>query len=72
MAHIEYKSQEDIPLKHRVEDSDNILRIHGVHSAVMKQHYDFYIELMRKRSPLRHIQREEIAVVVSTVNNCLY
>ncbi len=72
MAYIRFLSQNEIPEKNRVNDLDNIIQIHGIHSQVMKHHYDMYLTLMRKRSPLSRIQREEIAVVVSTVNACRY
>ena len=72
MAYIKYLSQEEIPEAHRVDDTDNILQVHSINSAVMKRHYDMYITLMRKRSPLSRIQREEIAVTVSHCNACHY
>ncbi len=72
MAFIAYRSDDEIPAAHRVEDHDNILRIHGVHSAVMRQHIELYIELMRRPGPLSRIQREMIAVVVSATNGCHY
>ena len=72
MAFIDYVSEESIPAEDRVDDQDNILRIHGVHSRVMRQHYDFYRELMFGKGPLSRIQREMIAVVVSAANDCHY
>lgn len=72
MAFIKYLKQEEIPEANRVKDEDNIIQIHGIHSKVMKQHYDMYLELMRKKSPLSRIQREMMAVVVSQVNECHY
>ena len=72
MAFIKYLDKENIPEKNRVPDSDNIIQIHGINSTVMRNHYDMYITLMRKRSPLSRIQREEIAVAVSAVNECHY
>ena len=72
MAFIKYLKQEDIPEKNRVKDLDNIIQIHSVHSKVMKQHYDLYVEIMRKRSPLTRAQREMMAVVVSLINECHY
>jgi len=72
MAFINYLTQEEIPERNRVNDLDNIIQIHGINSGVMRNHYDLYITLMRKRSPLSRIQREEIAVVVSAVNGCHY
>ena len=72
MAFIEYASSESIPEDCRVEDNDNILRIHGVHPRIMRMHYDLYIELMHRPSPLSRVQREAIAVVVSGLNGCCY
>ena len=72
MAYIGYVPAEDIPTEHRVDDTDNILRIHGVHSRVMRLHFDLYIELMRKAGPLTRVQREMLAVAVSATNGCHY
>jgi len=72
MAHIGYVADENIPEAHRVPDKDNILRIHGVNSRVMKYHYDLYRALMISRGPLTLAQREMIAVVVSVANRCKY
>jgi len=72
MAFIKYVAEEEIPSENRVPDHDNILRIHGVRSRTMRQHYDLYRELMYGKSPLSRIQREMIAVVVSAANECHY
>ena len=72
MAFISYVPDERIPPADRVLDQDNIVRIHGVHSRVMRLHYELYVELMRGPSPLSRIQREMLAVVVSTANHCHY
>lgn len=72
MAFIDYVPDEMIPEQDRVSDRDNIIRIHGIHSRVMRQHLDLYAELMRGRSPLTRIQREMIAVAVSSTNGCHY
>jgi len=72
MAFIKYVAEEEIPSDDRVPDQDNILRIHGVHSRTMRQHYDLYRELMYGKSPLSRIQREMIAVAVSAANECHY
>lgn len=72
MAYIPYLPNEDIPPEHRVDDTDNILRIHGVHSRVMRLHHDFYIELMRRPGPLTRVQREMLATAVSAANGCHY
>lgn len=72
MAFIPYHPEDQIPIDDRVPDGDNIIRIHGVHSRVMRQHYQLYVELMRGPGPLSRIQREMIAVVVSAANGCHY
>ena len=72
MAFIEYVDEEAIPAADRVPDHDNILRIHGVHSRTMRLHFDLYRDLMYRRGPLSRVQREMIAVVVSTINQCHY
>jgi len=55
-----------------VGDSDNILRIHGSNAALMRRHYDLYVDLMRRPGALPRDQREMIAVVVSVTNGCRY
>jgi len=72
MAHIPYIPDDQIPPPDRVPDRDNILRIHNIHSRVMKRHYDLYRELMYGPGPLSRVQREVIAVVVSALNSCHY
>lgn len=72
MAFIPYVPDGQIPPEDRVSDSDHILRVHGVHSRVMKLHYNLYLELMHRPSPLSRQQREMIAVTVSTINGCHY
>lgn len=60
-------------LWHRPDgDVDNILKIHSLNPESLKGHYEFYRTIMAGRSPLSKAQREMIAVVVSTVNNCHY
>ena len=72
MAFIKYVPEDSLPADDRVPDQDNILRIHGVHSRTMRQHYELYRELMYGKSPLTRLQREMIAVVVSAANECHY
>ena len=72
MAFIGYVDSEQIPVEDRVGDDDNIIRIHGVHSRTIRLHYDLYRELMYGRGPLSRVQREMVAVVVSTANDCHY
>lgn len=72
MAFINYIEPDQIPFEHRVNDTDHILRIHGVHSELMQHHFTLYKELMYGKGPLSRIQREMIAVVVSSINECHY
>ena len=72
MAFIDYLTQDNIPIEDRVADQDNIIQVHGVHSRIMRLHYDLYVETMHRPSPLSRTQREMIAVVVSSINECGY
>jgi len=72
MAFIQYVPEDQIPVEDRVSDQDNILRIHGVHSRVMKAHNDLYAEIMIQRGVLSRVQKEMIAVMVSALNQCHY
>ena len=72
MAFIPNQPDDQVPAEDRVPDRDNILLVHGIHSRVMRQHYDLYVELMRAPGPLTRTQREMIAVVVSAMNACHY
>lgn len=51
---------------------DHILKIHSLNPESLEGHYSYYEHLMRGRSGLSHAEREMIAVVVSTVNECFY
>ncbi len=72
MAHIEYIDLDQIKERDRVGDDDHIIRIHGVNSRVMKNHFDLYVTLMRRASPVSRKLREMIAVTVSSLNQCKY
>lgn len=72
MAHIRYVDPESIPESERVDDEDNILRIHGCHPEVMSRHWALYRELMYGRGPLSRAQREILGLVVSAANECHY
>ena len=72
MAFIDYRSTDEVAVRDRVPDRDNIIRIHAVHSRTMRHHYDLYRELMYGPGPLSRVQREMIAVVVSAENRCHY
>ena len=51
---------------------DNILKIHSLNPPSLTGHFEFYKTLMRGKSGLSRIQREMIAVVVSSINKCHY
>jgi len=51
---------------------DNILRIHAHNPKSWTAHFDLYATLMHGRSELSKVQREMIAVVVSSINECHY
>ncbi|MDQ6830134.1 MAG: carboxymuconolactone decarboxylase family protein [Gemmatimonadota bacterium] len=72
MSFIRYLSDHELPASERVPDSDNILQIHGVNPAVMRLHYDLYLQLMHRPGPLTRWQRELLAVRVSALNECRY
>lgn len=72
MAFIKYIPEEQIPMQDRISDTDNILRIHGVHSQTGPLHYNLFKELMYSKGPLTRAQREMIAVTVSAINGCHY
>ncbi len=72
MAYIPYLDPASIDPNDQVDDRDNILQIHGVHSKMLRLHYDMYRQLMYSRGPLTRKQREMIGVVVSARNACRY
>jgi len=72
MAFIRYVPESDLAPADRVPDPDHIIQVHAIHPAVMRQHYELYVELMRRPGPLSRIQREMTAVVVSGRNGCHY
>ncbi|HEY53098.1 MAG TPA: peroxidase [Caldilineae bacterium] len=51
---------------------DNIMKIHSLNPRSLWAHFELYKWLMRGRSELTRMQREMIAVVVSSVNQCHY
>jgi alkylhydroperoxidase family enzyme len=51
---------------------DHILRIHSLDPPSLGHHATLYGHLMRGRSPLTRVQRETIALAVSSANDCFY
>lgn len=72
MAFIAYVPPDHLAPEDRVADSDNIIQIHAVHPAVMRQHYELYVQLMHRPGPLSRRERELLGVRVSALNGCHY
>jgi uncharacterized peroxidase-related enzyme len=51
---------------------DNILRIHSLNPATLRDHFNLYRTIMHGKSRLTRPEREMIAVVVSAANQCYY
>lgn len=51
---------------------DNILAIHSLNPPALRAHADLYHTIMHSKSPLSRSEREMVAVLVSTINNCHY
>lgn len=49
-----------------------ILGVQSLHPAAMEAHSRHYREIMFGDTPLSRTEREAIAVVVSTLNDCFY
>jgi uncharacterized peroxidase-related enzyme len=50
----------------------NILKIHSLRPKILATHMALYTAIMHAPGALTRAQREMIAVVVSTANNCHY
>ena len=51
---------------------DNILKVHGLHPAGLRAHFELYRAVMRGTAGLSAAEREMIALVVSQRNACRY
>jgi alkylhydroperoxidase family enzyme len=51
---------------------DHILTIHSLHQKGLEGHHSVYKAVMTSTHTLRKAEREMIALVVSTINNCHY
>ena len=72
MAFIRYVPADQLAPAERVADPDNIIQIHSVHPAVVRQHWELYREVMHRPGPLSRRERELMAVRVSGLNDCPY
>ena len=50
----------------------NILKVHSLNPAALSNHLDLYMTLMFGKSGMSRAEREAIAVVVSSTNECDY
>lgn len=50
----------------------NIMKVHSLHPEAMEKHLAFYLTIMFKRARLTREQRELVATVVSSINQCEY
>jgi len=50
----------------------NIMRVHSLNPIAMEKHMDFYLAIMFSHSGLKREEKELIAVVVSSANECQY
>ena len=72
MAFIRYVPADTLAADDRVADPDNIIQVHAVHPAVMRQHWELYKQVMHRPGPLSRRERELIGVRVSALNGCHY
>jgi alkylhydroperoxidase family enzyme len=56
----------------RIGGVDNIMKIHALHPAGLRGHYELYRAVMRGTEGLPRVDREAIALVVSRINGCHY
>ncbi len=58
--------------RRRVGRIFNILRVQSLNPPVLRSSIAIYVDLMHGPSPLSRAQREMIATVVSSINECHY
>jgi len=51
---------------------DNILKVHSLNPESLDAHVQLYKTVMFGKSPIPRIDREMIALVVSSINQCHY
>ncbi len=54
------------------QGTDNILAVHSLNPPSLRAHADLYHTVMHAQSPLSRSEREMVAVVVSSINQCHY
>ena len=51
---------------------DNIMAVHALDAASLRAHLQLYRQAMKGTASLRKVDREMIALTVSTINECHY
>ena len=59
-------------LKDSQNSVDNILKIHSLNPESLDAHVRLYKTIMYGKSPISRVDREMIAVLVSSINQCHY
>lgn len=74
MAYIDYvdDSRYETEVKGVRRTAANILRIHGIEPDIGRAHLALYRSIMFGASRVTRLEREAIALAVSTVNRCHY
>ncbi len=62
--------EQEMDRRHHVVD--NIMKIHSLHPATLRDHARMYHTLMHEPAGLSRAEREMIGVVVSSINRCKY
>lgn len=62
--------RQEMDRRHHVVD--NIMKIHSLHPATLRDHASMYHTLMHGPGGLSRAEREMIGVVVSVINRCEY
>ena len=59
-------------IDHEHDRVDNIMQIHALNPRAMAAHQGLYVSAMAGTKNLRRVDREMIALVVSSLNECHY
>lgn len=54
------------------ERVDNIIQVHSLNPRALEAHHKLYTSAMSGTASLRKVDREMIALVVSSINECHY
>jgi uncharacterized peroxidase-related enzyme len=59
-------------IKNKRGKLSNLMKIHSLNPKTMQKHMDLYLSIMFGKSNLSRQERELIAIIVSSLNNCNY